>query len=258
MEKLFDVAGKKVLVTGGSRGIGAMIARGFLAHGAKVYIAARKVHEVEAAVDELKELGDVEGFRLDLTEVPEIEAFRDEIAARTDHLDVLVNNAGAAWGMDLETFTPEAWDKVMDTNVRGVFFMVQKFLPLLKASAAPGAPARILNVGSIDGLRPPPLETYPYSASKAAVHRLTRTLAARLAPDNILVNALAPGPFESKMMAGTLQKFGDQIRAANPLGRIGEPEDIAGAAIFLASRASAYITGAVLPVDGGEVATRSM
>lgn len=258
MEKLFDVAGKRVLITGGSRGIGAMIARGFLAHGAEVFIAARKIHEVEATVEALKPLGPVEGFRLDLTNVDEIDAFKDAIAERTDRLDVLVNNAGAAWGQPLDTFTPEAWDKVMDTNVRGVFFMVQKFLPLVKAAAAPGAPARIINIGSIDGLRPPPLETYPYSASKAAVHHLTRTLAARLAPDNILVNALAPGPFESKMMAGTLQQFGDQIRAANPLGRIGEPEDIAGAAIFLASRASAYITGAVLPVDGGEVSTRSM
>ena len=164
---------------------------------------------------------------------------------------MLVNNAGANWGAPIDQYPDEAFDKVFALNVKGVFNLTRFLTPLLQKAASDDDPARVINIGSIDGLQAPMLETYAYSSSKAAVHQLTRVLARRLAPQRITVNAIAPGPFESKMMAETLQRFGDQIRSSNPLGRIGRPEDMAGTAIFLASRAGAYLTGAVIPVDGG-------
>ena len=178
-------------------------------------------------------------------------ARRKRVAEREPALHILVNNAGANWGAPLAEYPDAAWDKVLALNVKAVFHLTRACLPLLKQAAAPGDPARVINIGSIDGLHVPLLETYAYSASKAAVHHLSRTLAMRLAPDNITVNAVAPGPFESKMMHETLERFRDAIVGTCPLGRIGEPEDMAGIAIYLASRAGAYVTGAVIPVDGG-------
>ena len=173
-----------------------------------------------------------------------------EMARREDRLHVLVNNAGNTWGAPLEEFDDAAWDRVLSLNVKGVFHTTKFLVPLLEAAATEDDPARVVNIGSIDGIHVPVLETYSYSASKAAVHQLTRHLARKLAP-RITVNAIAPGPFQSKMMAATLDAFGDQIAAGAPMKRIGRPDDMAGAAIYLASRAGAYLTGVILPVDGG-------
>jgi NAD(P)-dependent dehydrogenase (short-subunit alcohol dehydrogenase family) len=169
---------------------------------------------------------------------------------------VLVNNAGANWGAPFADYSDAAWDKVLALNVKAIFHLTRALVPQLEKAATAEDPARVINVGSIDGIHVPILETYAYSASKAAVHHLTRALARRLAPQRITVNAVAPGPFESKMMAETLQRFGDSIAESCPLKRIGTPEDMAGVAIYLASRAGAYVTGAVIPVDGGIATTR--
>jgi NAD(P)-dependent dehydrogenase (short-subunit alcohol dehydrogenase family) len=191
----------------------------------------------------------------DLSQASECTRLATELTDREAKLEILVNNAGATWGAPLAEFPDSAWDRVLDLNVKGVFTLTRDLVPALTAAAKPGDPARVINIGSIDGLHVPGLESYSYSASKAAVHHLTRVLAKRLARNGITVNAIAPGPFESKMMAATLESFGDAIRAACPLGRIGEPDDMAGAAIFLSSRAGAYVTGAILPVDGGIATT---
>jgi len=186
----------------------------------------------------------------DLSTEAECRRLADAVAEREPSLDILVNNAGATWGAPLEQFDEAAWERVLALNVKGVFHLTKFLVPLLEKAGTADEPARVINVGSIDGLHVPVLETYSYSASKAAVHQLTRHLAKRLAP-SITVNAIAPGPFESKMMAATLDAFGDQIAASAPLKRIGRPDDMAGTAIFLASRAGAFLTGAVIPVDGG-------
>src|SRR5207249_2790174 len=222
MRDLFSIAGKTALVTGGSRGIGLMIARGFVEAGAKVYISSRKADVCDRAAAELAQAGTCVSVPADVSTEAGARGLADAVAAREQAL-----------------------------NVKSVFHLSRFLLPLLERAARPGDPARIINVGSIDGLHVPVLETYAYSASKAAVHHLTRVLARRLAPHGVTVNAVAPGPFESKMMAETLQRFRDAIVASCPLGRIGEPEDMAGVAIYLASRAGAYLTGAVIPVDGG-------
>jgi len=250
MQDLFSVAGKTALVTGGSRGIGLMIARGFVEAGARVYISSRKAEVCDRVAAELAGAGTCMSLPADLSTEAGARALADALAAREEKLDVLVNNAGANWGAPLAEYPDSAWDKVLALNVKSVFHLSRLLLPLLEQAARPGDPARIINIGSIDGLHVPVLETYAYSASKAAVHHLTRVLARRLAP-RITVNAVAPGPFESKMMAETLQRFRDAIVGSCPLGRIGEPEDMAGVAIYLASRAGAYVTGAVIPVDGG-------
>jgi NAD(P)-dependent dehydrogenase (short-subunit alcohol dehydrogenase family) len=251
MKDLFSVDGKVVLVTGGSRGIGLMIARGFVEHGAKVYISSRKAEACEHAARELSRAGTCVALPADVSTEAGARQLADAVAAREPALHVLVNNAGANWGAPLSEYPDAAWDKVLALNVKGVFHLSRALLSLLERAARPGDPARIINIGSIDGLQAPMLETYAYSASKAAVHHLTRVLAHQLASHGITVNAIAPGPFESKMMAVTLERFRDAIIASCPLGRIGEPEDMAGAAIFLSSRAGAYLTGAVIPVDGG-------
>jgi NAD(P)-dependent dehydrogenase (short-subunit alcohol dehydrogenase family) len=251
MQDLFSVKGKVAVVSGGSRGIGAMIARGFVEAGAKVYISARKAAECAATAEELSKNGTCIAIPADLSTEAGCRAVADAVAARETALDILVNNAGANWGAPLAEFPDSGWDKVLALNVKGVFNLTRALVPLLEKGAKPGDPARIINIGSIDGLRVPMLETYSYSASKAAVHHLTRVLAVQLAPRGITVNAVAPGPFESKMMAATLDRFRDAIVATCPLGRIGEPEDMAGVAIYLASRAGAYVTGVVIPVDGG-------
>ncbi|WP_042376061.1 glucose 1-dehydrogenase [Streptacidiphilus melanogenes] len=251
MSDLFSVAGRTALVTGGTRGIGLMIARGLVEAGAKVYVSSRKPEACEAAAAELKQYGDAVALPADLSEETEIARVAEELSAREERLDILVNNAGATWGATLDEFPVSGWDKVMDLNLRSPFLLTQALLPLLRAAGTPDSPARIINVGSIDGLHVSPLPTYSYAASKAGLHHLTRVLAKELGPQHITVNAIAPGPFESKMMAATLAAVGDQIAASAPLRRIGRPDDMAGVAVYLASRAGSYVTGAVIPVDGG-------
>jgi NAD(P)-dependent dehydrogenase (short-subunit alcohol dehydrogenase family) len=253
---LFSLHGKTALVTGGSRGIGAMIARGLLDAGANVVISSRKQHELDEARLALSEFGDVHAIRADVSTLEGVEQLAAEVAAHFPALDILVNNAGATWGMPLDDFSEHAWDKVMDTNVKGVFFLTQRLLPNLRQRATADDPSRVINIGSIDGLHVNPMDTYSYAASKAGVHHLTRALAKKLGPQHITVNAVAPGPFESKMMAATLQAFGESIAKSSPLGRIGRPDDMAGVAVFLASRAGSYVTGSVIAVDGG-IATTS-
>jgi len=251
VKNLFSVEGKTALVTGGSRGIGLMIARGYVENGAKVYIASRKKSVCDEVAAELSKVGTCLSLPGDIGTEEGVKALADALKAREEKLDILVNNAGTNWGMPLADTTDDAFQKVLATNVKAVFNLTRELLPLLKKAGTKDDPARVINIGSIDGLHVPTLETYAYSTSKAAVHHLTRSLAKHLASDHITVNAVAPGPFESKMMAETLANFGDMIVASVPRGRIGTPEDMAGIAIYLASRAGAYVTGAVIPVDGG-------
>lgn len=249
---LFDLTGKTAVVTGGTRGIGLMIARGLLQAGAaKVYVSSRKAEGCAEAERELSAFGQVKAIQADLSAEAECLRLAREVGESESSLHVLVNNAGATWGAPLEEFPASAWDKVLDLNLKSPFFLTRAFLPLLEAAGTHDDPARVINIGSIDGLRVPALPTYSYSASKAGVHHMTKVLARELGPRHITVNAIAPGPFESKMMAATLRSFGDAIAASAPLRRIGRPDDMAGAAVFLSSRAGSYVTGAVLPVDGG-------
>jgi NAD(P)-dependent dehydrogenase (short-subunit alcohol dehydrogenase family) len=249
---LFGVAGKTALVTGGSRGIGMMIARGLVQAGARVIVSSRKADDVRSAARELAALGDCEALAADVSTAEGARALAQQVGERFPALSILVNNAGAAWGAPLEDFPQIGWDKVLRTNVEGVFNLTVALLDPLRAAASAEDPARVINIGSIDGLRVPIVENYSYGASKAAVHMLTRHLARKLAGENITVNAIAPGPFESRMMA--ILEDPDaraQIVAGVPLGRIGRPDDVAGLAIFLASRAGSYMTGTVIPLDGG-------
>ena len=256
MSDLFSTAGKTALVTGGTRGIGLMVARGLLQSGAaRVYVSSRKAQACEDAARELSAHGDCVPLPADLSTEAECLRLAQEVADREGALHVLVNNAGATWGAPLEEFPASAWDKVLDLNLKSPFFLTRALLPQLEAAGTADDPARVINIGSVDGLHVSGTPTYSYSASKAAVHQLTRVLAKELGPRHVTVNAVAPGPFESKMMAATLESIGDQIAAAAPLGRIGRPDDMAGVTVFLASRAGAYVTGAVIPVDGGLVTT---
>jgi NAD(P)-dependent dehydrogenase (short-subunit alcohol dehydrogenase family) len=252
---LFSVAGKTALVTGGTRGIGKMIAEGFVDGGSTVFISSRKADACAEVAAELSKKGTCVGIPADLSKEEECRRLAQEMASRLDQLDILVNNAGATWGTPLADFDEAAFERVLALNVKGVFHLTKFLVPLLEAAGTQEEPARVINIGSIDGIGVPALETYSYSASKAAVHQLTRHLAKRLAP-TVTVNAIAPGPFQSKMMAATLEAFGEQIAASAPLKRIGRPDDMAGAAIYLSSRAGAYLTGAVIPVDGGIATTR--
>jgi NAD(P)-dependent dehydrogenase (short-subunit alcohol dehydrogenase family) len=254
MKNLFDIQGKVAIVTGGSRGIGAMIAQGFVENGVKVYISARKANEVEDAAKKFNEIGECVPVVADLSTKDGRQALLDAVSE--EKVDILVNNAGATWGAPFDEFPEEAWDKVMDINVKSVFYLTQMFTPKLKAAGTAEIPARVINIASVDGIHVPTLETYPYSASKAGVIHMTKVLAKRLVGDHINVNAIAPGPFESKMMAATLKNFGDALAQSIPRKRIGESEDMAGTAIFLSSQASAYITGVTIPVDGGMVSCR--
>jgi NAD(P)-dependent dehydrogenase (short-subunit alcohol dehydrogenase family) len=256
MENLFNLKGKIALVTGGSRGIGAMIAEGFVRNGVKTYISSRKSDPCDKKAKELSKYGECISIPADLTDMNEMDKLVTKIKDKETKLNILVNNAGAAWGASFDDFPEIGWDKVMDTNVKSVFFLTQKLVDILEASASTSDPSRIINIGSIDGLGIPRAETYSYPASKAAVHQLTKVLANRLANRNINVNAIAPGPFESNMMAHTLEEYGEQIKSSVPRGRIGVPEDMAGASIFLSSRASSYITGSIIPVDGGSLIAR--
>ena len=253
MTELFSVAGKTAVVTGGSRGIGYMIAQGLLTAGARVYISARKAEACDAAAAELGREGECFSVPADLSSRAGTERLRDGVAAREKQVHILVNNAGAAWGAPIDEYPEDGWDKVLDTNVKGVFFTTQAFLPLLRAAATAEARASVVNIGSVDGLSVPLPESFAYSSSKAAVHMLTRHLARRLVEENINVNAIAPGLFPSKMTAFMYQTP-DLERATLdriPMHREGTPEDIVGAVIYLSSRAGAYVTGAVVPVSGG-------
>jgi NAD(P)-dependent dehydrogenase (short-subunit alcohol dehydrogenase family) len=249
VRSLFDVSGKVVLVTGGTRGIGRMIAQGFVQNGARVYVSSRKPAACEQAARELSEFGTCVAIPADVACTEGWTAIVEGMTSHEGHIDVLVNNAGATWGAPLGEYPMSGWDKVYNLNVRGLFFLVQKALPLLRKS--PFQPARIINIASINGLAPSDNDVFAYSSSKAAVIMLTRQLAKHLAKENILVNAVAPGPFQTDMMKQTLADRGDEYASRSPLGRLGKPEDIAGVAIFLAADASAYLTGAVIPCDGG-------
>ncbi|WP_323055516.1 SDR family oxidoreductase [Mycobacterium pinniadriaticum] len=257
LAKLFGLSGKTALVTGGSGGIGMMIARGLLQAGASVIISSRKADKCEQAVEQLSAFGPVRAIPADLSRQEECRRLAAEVLAGTDKLDILVNNAGATWGEPLESFPASAWDKVLDLNVKSPFWMVQELADALRKAGTQDDPARIINIGSIDGIHVPITHTYSYSASKAALHQLTRVLAKELGPQHVTVNAVAPGPFQSKMMAATLDAFGDAIAAASPMRRIGRDDDMAGIAVFLASRAGAYVNGAIIPVDGGMATTAS-
>jgi NAD(P)-dependent dehydrogenase (short-subunit alcohol dehydrogenase family) len=265
LNDLFSIEGKTAVVTGGSRGIGEMIAAGFLANGADVVISSRKADVCDATAARLSEEYGRECVSIpaDLSDVGGIEAFATrlgELGDRWSKLDILVNNAGASWGAKLGEFPEVGWDKVMDTNVKGVFFLTQRLLPLLEAAGTAEDPARVINIGSIDGIQTPAFDTFSYGPSKAAVHALTRQLAAHLVRRNIIVNAIAPGPFPTWMLSTGVGTGGDVegtdwdlIGRGNPRGRVGTPEDIAGLAIFLASRAGAYTVGETITCDGGSI-----
>lgn len=251
IEELFSVRGKVAVVTGGSRGIGKMIARGFVENGVRTYITARKAVDCDATAKELSAFGECISIPTDLGTEEGRKGFVDAVSKKESKLDILVNNAGANWGAPFDEYPESGYDKVMDVNCKSVFYLTQAFLPLLRKSGKPGDPARIINVGSIDGLTVPFVDNYAYSASKAAVHHFTHVWAVKFGPENITTNCIAPGPFESKMTEWMLENFQSQIESTCPLGRIGEPEDMAGIAIYLSSRAGAYLNGCVIPVDGG-------
>lgn len=262
LQNLFSIEGKVALVTGGSRGIGEMIAAGFLANGAKVYISSRKAEVCDATAERLaKDFGGTcISLPGNLADLDGIDAVTNRLKELEPSLDILVNNAGVSWGAPIEEFPEMGWDKVMDTNVKGVFFLIQRLLPLLEAAGDAEDPARVINIGSIDGIQSPSFETFSYGPSKAAVHALTRQLGARLVERNILVNAIAPGPFPTWMLSTGVGTGGDvdgtdwgAVGKGNPRGRVGTPEDIAGLAIFLSSRAGAFTVGEVITCDGGMV-----
>jgi 2-deoxy-D-gluconate 3-dehydrogenase len=248
---LFSLQGRVALVTGGSRGIGRMIAAGFLESGAKVYISSRKADACDATADALRRHGgECASIPMDVSTVEGCRALAAEIARREGRLDILVNNAGAAWAAGFAEFPEHGWDKVMNLNVKSPFFLTQALHPMLKAAASDERPAKVINIASIDGIRLNPLETYSYHASKAALIYLTRRMAARLVPEKIVVNAIAPGPFASEMNRAARDRP-DEVAARTPLRRIGRDEDMAGAAIYLASRAGDYVVGETIAVDGG-------
>lgn len=248
--KLFTLDGKVALVTGGSRGIGKMIAEGFIAQGAKVYISSRKAEVCDAVAEELGP--NCFSLPLDVSTVDGCKALAAAYAERESRLDVLVNNAGAAWGMPFEEFSEQGWDKVMDLNVKSPFFLLQALHGSLQAAASADQPAKVINITSIDGQRLNPWDTYSYHASKSALIYLTKRLAARLVTDHINVTSIAPGAFPSDMNRAA-RDHGDNVAAGIPSGRIGVAEDMAGAAIYLASRAGDYVVGDTLTVDGGLV-----
>lgn len=257
MKNLFDVSGKVAVVSGGSSGIGFMMAQGLLENGAKVYITARKVAQLDAAQKELSAFGECIAVPSDLSSIEGIEGSVAELSKHEDKLDILINNAGAVWSASIENFPEQGWDKVMDINVKSLFFMTQKCLPLLKAGGSKDDPARIVNIASINGIRNSGMTTYSYTASKSAVVHLTAHLGTDLVGDNILVNAIAPGYFPSKMTKAIVENeaMTDYAISKIPRGRMGTPEDIAGTALYLSSRASAFVCGQTIVVDGGQIST---
>ena len=262
INELFSIKGKIALVTGGSRGIGEMIAAAYLENGVKVYISSRKKDQCDATAQRLSKTYGAECISLpaNLSELSGIESLVAEISQREDHIDILVNNAGVSWGAPLDEFPESGWDKVFDTNVKGVFFLTQKMLPLLESKATNEDPSRVINIGSIDGFRTPIFDTHSYGPSKAALHSLTSQMAAKLVKRNILVNAIAPGPFPTWMLSTGVGTGGDVdgtdwdiVGRTNPRKRVGTAEDISGVAIFLSSRAGAFTVGEVIKCDGGIV-----
>ncbi|MEU1332169.1 SDR family oxidoreductase [Streptomyces sp. NPDC005865] len=252
---LFDLRGKYALVTGGTRGIGMMIARGLLQAGARVVISSRNEDACAQAQDLLSEFGDVRAIPADLSKRDECRRLAGLVEADSERLDILVNNAGAMWREPLATFPDEAWDTVLDLNLKSPFWLVQALLPALRRAGTADDPARIINIGSIAAIHVAQAPNYSYASSKAALHQLTRVLARELGPQHVTVNAVAPGVFPSRMMTATIDAVGDTIAAATPLRRLGRDDDMAGTAVFLASRAGAYLTGAIIPVDGGTATT---
>ena len=250
IQDLFSLKGRVAVVTGGSRGIGKMIAQGYLESGAKVYISARKAGQCDATARELAQYGECISLPYDLATVDGCKAFSNDFASREQQLDILVNNAGAAWGEPFEQFPESGWDKVMDLNVKSPFFLTQALHQALKRAASAERPAKVINIASIDGIKLNPLETYSYHASKAALIYLTRRMAARLVKDHILVTAIAPGPFASEMNRAA-RDHADKVAERTPVGRIGRDEDMAAAAIYLASRAGDFVVGDTIAVDGG-------
>jgi len=249
MNDLFSLQGRTALITGGSRGIGRMIAAGFLAQGARVYISARKAAACDQTAKELSSLGHCVSLPADVSTVEGARALAAAYSAHEPQLDILVNNAGAAWGAPFDEFPESGWDKVMDLNLKTPFFLTQSLIGALRISARQ-RPAKVINIASIDGISVNPMETYSYAASKAGLIQLTRRMALQLVKDNIVVSAIAPGAFASDMNKDA-RDHGDAVAARIPAGRVGEDADMAGAAIYLASRAGDYVVGSTLVVDGG-------
>ncbi|MGI9219611.1 MAG: SDR family NAD(P)-dependent oxidoreductase [Woeseiaceae bacterium] len=250
MTDMFDISGKVAVVTGGSRGIGKMIAAEFVRRGVRTYITARKAEACLETAEELSKEGECIALPGDLSTMEGLTAFADAIAEREDKLDILVNNAGAAWGAPFDEFPESGWDKVMDLNVKSLFFLTQKLAPLLRANASLEQPAKVINVASIDGIHNARIETYSYSASKAAVIHLTRRMAKRLVEDHIHVNAIAPGAFASNMNVWTRDNP-DEVAERIPAKRVGTPDDMAGVAVYMSSKAGDYLVGITIAVDGG-------
>ncbi|KAI9805776.1 MAG: hypothetical protein M1833_005269 [Piccolia ochrophora] len=253
--RLFNVKGKVVLVTGGAKGIGRMISEGFVQNGAKVYISSRDAKACEQAAKKLNALnkGTAHALPANFYNEDEIKSLAAELSKRESHLDVLVNNSGSNWGAPYDEYPSSAWTRVLTLNLHRVFTLTQLVTPLLEHDASKEDPSRIINIGSVDGLRVPALETFAYSASKAGLHHLSRVLASHLGRRFITSNTLACGPFASKMMAATLETHRESIESSIPLSRIGSPEDVAGACLFLSSRAGAYVNGATIALDGGSL-----
>lgn len=247
--QLFSLKGRSALITGGSRGIGRMIAEGFLAQGARVYISARKAAACDQTAKELSAFGPCVSLPADVSTLEGAQALVDAYAGHEDSLDILVNNAGAAWGAPYDEFPESGWDKVVDLNLKTPFFLTKALTPMLKKAATDHL-AKVINIASIDGISVNPQETYSYAASKAGLIQLTRRMALRLAQERIVVSAIAPGAFASDMNK-LARDHGDEVKERIPAGRIGVPEDMAGAAIYLASRAGDYVMGSTLVVDGG-------
>ena len=254
MKDLFKVEGKTAIVTGGSRGIGFMIARGFVEAGVRVYISSRKAAVCDAAAAELSKMGECISIPADLSTAEGARILGEAVKSREDRVHILVNNAGATWGAPFEEFPAEAWDRVLNINVKGPFFVTREIMPLLKKAGSFNDPARIINIGSVAGFGTGGV-AFAYGPSKAAVHQMTKNWAAQFARDHVTVNAIAPGPFPSKMMAFVTdnEESRKALESRIPLSRIGTPEDVAGLSIFLSSRAGAYVTGVVIPLDGGSL-----
>jgi NAD(P)-dependent dehydrogenase (short-subunit alcohol dehydrogenase family) len=263
LDELFSVAGKTALVTGAATGIGRMAATALVNGGARVLIASRKGADCDRAAAEIsgpETAGKAEGFTGDVGSEAGIAALVAEVRARTEKLDILINNAGTSWGAPFAEFPYAGWTKVLGVNVTGLFHLTRELVPMLADSASDADPSRVINVGSVMGTQPLADDAYSYTASKAAVHHLTRTLAIELAPRRITVNAFAPGPFQSRMtaFATATDEQASKVGARVPLGRIGEPGDIAGATLYLCGRAGAWVTGAILPIDGGQSVQHGM
>jgi len=251
VDNLFSVKGKTVLITGGSRGIGLMIASTFIKNGAKVYISSRNAEVCMAVEKELSKIGDCTAIPADLSTGEGRTKLVTTLKGQLDSLDVLINNAGANWSAPFKDYPEMGYDKVMGINVKPVFYLTQDLLPLLEKAASIENPARIINIGSIDGIRVSTIDNSAYGMSKAAVHHLTKIISVKMAGKGITVNAIAPGPFPSKMTKSMLDAAQKMVEKANPMRRIGRAGDMGGIATFLASDAGSFVNGAVIPVDGG-------